>query len=100
MLRRTCAYERATRFYFTYWRIEMINFPIKGKGLKSVPVADEGSPRITNSEGWRVVDLHFLAGNPNKNQIASEIAFMLQDAAAIGFEQGIESIRVALGVHK
>ena len=78
----------------------MINFPVKGKGLKAVQSNNDSAPMITDTNGWRVVDLHFLEGNPNKNQIASEIAFMLQDAATIGFEQGIESIRIALGVSK
>lgn len=80
----------------------IINFPIKGEGLtiqSEIPTPDGVAPCIIHNR-YRVVELHFLENTPNKDSIALEIAYLLQEAACIGYDQGLASVRHALGLEK
>jgi hypothetical protein len=76
------------------------NLPIKGKGLKVIETTySNGDPNyvIATSDDWRVAELHFLDSDSKIHQ-ARCIAMLIEDAAKIGYEQGLQSIRVALGM--
>lgn len=80
----------------------MINFPVKGVGLqihKNTYTDQTDCWLIVNAEGSIVEQLD-LVHSRSKEALAQGIADLVAEASRIGFEQGVHSIRVALGVSK
>ena len=76
--------------------MSLINFPVKGVGLKIHSDGDKPSTLITDKDGWRVADIDFLSLEPHL--VAIHIMYLLTEASEIGFKQGQEHVRNALGL--
>jgi len=76
------------------------NLSIKGKGIKVIEnTYSNGDPNyvISTADDWLVANLDFLDSDSKIHQ-ARCIAMLLEDATNIGYEQGLQSIRLALGM--
>lgn len=79
----------------------MINFPIKGKGLRVAGGTYSNGDTYYDLVASNSLVTHLsLLDTTDKRTQAQCIADLIQKAAAIGFEQGVDSIRIALGVSK
>jgi len=76
---------------------EMINLPTKENGPDIKCVQNEqGDFEVYNGDGWRICTLQ----NTTVNGLCTDIADAIRLARDIGFEQGRQYIRSALGVDK
>lgn len=74
----------------------MVNFPTKESGDRIVGYAKDGCIQIENTNGY-VIEL--IDYNPEYMQgLAGRIANLLTEARDIGFKQGQEHVRKALGL--
>lgn len=74
----------------------MNNFPVKGSDERISGRALINTIQIENSNGYIIETIRY---NPNDMQgLAASIAHLLTEARDIGFKQGQEHVRKALGL--
>lgn len=75
--------------------MQMKNLPTQDSGIAIKTVVDgSGAIRVQTGEGWLITEIRTYT----TEAMLFDIAAAIREARDIGFEQGLESIRRALGV--